>query len=126
MDCPAAQNRLLYSGVPATVEHGSGNDGSSAKHIAETVQNFITLMDALKLAYTAIDMVQPLVSDLVASMQKTSNGKDSTSREKMQNWLVLLNQRSAAEELNEEEVRQLLYDADTAYGQFHQSLSQGE
>ena len=80
MQCPMAAKRLIYSGLPATVEHGNasrhvkdsaasvfltavshtagpcrGNESNSAVAVAETVQHFITSMDSLKLNLVAID-----------------------------------------------------------------------
>ncbi|KAE9461789.1 hypothetical protein C3L33_06289, partial [Rhododendron williamsianum] len=73
MDCPAALNRLITSGVPATVEHRAAaamSMSSSASVVAECVQNFITAMDALRLNMLAVDQVHPLLSDLLASLNK--------------------------------------------------------
>eukprot|EP00268_Persea_americana_P018152 TRINITY_DN1897_c0_g2_i1.p1 TRINITY_DN1897_c0_g2~~TRINITY_DN1897_c0_g2_i1.p1 ORF type:complete len:167 (+),score=23.62 TRINITY_DN1897_c0_g2_i1:433-933(+) len=73
MDCPAALNRLLVAGVPATVEHRasfSGCASSAAATVAECVQNFITAMDSLKLNMVAVDQVHPLLADLLASLNK--------------------------------------------------------
>jgi ESCRT-I complex subunit VPS28 len=58
MDCPAALNRLLVSGIPATVEHKSASsDSGTAAAVAECVQHFITAMDTLKLNMLAVDQV---------------------------------------------------------------------
>ncbi|KAJ4975948.1 hypothetical protein NE237_001054 [Protea cynaroides] len=61
MDCPAALNRLIASGVPATVEHraaAAASSTTSASIVAECVQNFITAMDSLKLNMVAIDQLE--------------------------------------------------------------------
>jgi hypothetical protein len=54
-------------GVPATYEHNTtqSTGSDSAKHVAETVQIFITLMDSLKLQLVAVDQIHPLLSDLI-------------------------------------------------------------
>lgn len=64
MDCPAALNRLLVSGIPATVEHKSASsDSGTAAAVAECVQDFITAMDGLKLGLLAVDQVrEPIIS----------------------------------------------------------------
>ena len=60
-------------GVPATIMHDSGGDTrTESKLVAETVQIFITTMDSLKLGQKAIDEVQPLLVDLVDSLNKVS------------------------------------------------------
>ncbi|CAI5941535.1 unnamed protein product [Closterium sp. NIES-64] len=70
MDCPAAKNRLLVAGVPATVEHKSATveSGSATVAVAETVQHFITAMDTVKLNMLAVDQVHPLLSLLLNSL----------------------------------------------------------
>lgn len=71
MDHPAAAHRLAL-GVPATVEHAPADSavagpasGPGAQRVAETTQNFITLMDALKLQMRAKDQLHPLLSDVL-------------------------------------------------------------
>jgi ESCRT-I complex subunit VPS28 len=61
MDCPAALNRLLVSGVPANVEHKTASsDSGTAAAVAECVQHYITAMDNLKLNMLAVDQVSPV------------------------------------------------------------------
>ncbi|KAM7495603.1 hypothetical protein LguiB_030212 [Lonicera macranthoides] len=75
MDCPAAINRLVTSGVPVTVEHraaASMSSTTSAAIVAECVHNFITSMDSLKLNMVDVDQVRPLLSDLSGSLKKLS------------------------------------------------------
>lgn len=49
MHCPYARQRLLVSGMPATIEHSAPKDDSQvAKAAAECTQFFITAMDSLK------------------------------------------------------------------------------
>lgn len=65
MVCPAAKNRLITSGMPATVEHQapkSQDETNAGKKVAETVQHFITAMDSLKLDMRAVDQVFCLCS----------------------------------------------------------------
>ncbi|KAI5983444.1 vacuolar protein sorting-associated [Pisolithus orientalis] len=54
LDTPAALHRIKV-GVPTTVEHSSEAGPETGKWIAETTQNFITFMDALKLRLRAKD-----------------------------------------------------------------------
>ncbi|KAI6156693.1 vacuolar protein sorting-associated [Pisolithus tinctorius] len=54
LNTPAALHRIKV-GVPATVEHSSEAGPETGKWIAETTQNFITFMDALKLRLRAKD-----------------------------------------------------------------------
>ena len=41
--------------------------------VAETVQHFITAMDALKLRMVAVDQLCPILSDLITSMSKVQS-----------------------------------------------------
>ncbi|PPD72950.1 hypothetical protein GOBAR_DD30155 [Gossypium barbadense] len=105
MDCPAAINRLVTSGVPATVEHRAAAAASattSAAIVAECVQNFITAMDSLKLNMVAVDQVYPLLSDLSASLNKL------------------------ADELTEQQARQLHFDLESSYNSFMAALPNAE
>jgi hypothetical protein len=75
VDCPRAYERLIVSGqfllhdftpllrnsfigVPATVLHAPSDNRAESVVVAETVQAFITAMDALRLQQKAVDEVQ--------------------------------------------------------------------
>ena len=106
LNCPAATKRLIELGVPATVEHQT-TQATSSKTIAETVQFFITLMDSLKLNYVAVDQIHPQLSDLMQSLNKVH---PQEAKGKLKDWLITLNKMKAADELDEEQVRHLLFD----------------
>ncbi|XP_077243288.1 vacuolar protein sorting-associated protein 28 homolog 2 [Tasmannia lanceolata] len=126
MDCPAALNRLVTSGVPATIEHRSAAAAStttSAATVAECVQNFITAMDSLKLNMVAVDQVHPLLSDLSASLNKLSIlPADFEGRTKMKEWIARLSKMGAADELTEQQSRQLHFDLESSYNSFMAAL----
>lgn len=129
MSFPAAKRRLVQIGVPATIEHSTGtaasSSGSSAKHVAETVQHFITLMDSLKLNMVAVDQVHPLLSDLMVALNKVGSlGPDWEGKCKIREWLIVLNKMKASEELDEGQTRQLLFDLENSHGAFYRSLSE--
>ena len=126
MNCSAAQSRLEI-GVPATVEHTTGEgsvDGSrNVMYVSEIVQSFITLMDSLKLNMMAVDQLHPLLSDLMTSLNKLSLPPNTgVNKTKIREWLVTLNKMRASDELNEEQGRQLLFDLDVAFTEFNNSL----
>ncbi|KAL0489358.1 vacuolar protein sorting protein VPS28 [Acrasis kona] len=121
IDLPAAKNRLLKIGVPATVEHGGQTDFNQ-RLIAQTTQHFITAMDSLKLDMHSVDQIQPLLNDLVDSLNKVPI-KDFDQKNKLKQWLVTLNQMKASDELDDQQTRQLMFDLDGAYAQFHKSLA---
>lgn len=122
MDQPAAAHRVKV-GVPATVEHAAGDGakpGSAERTrlVAETTQNFITLMDALKLKLRAKDQLHPLFGDLLASYTKVG-AEVGEARAKLLHWcvggcracadnrLITLNQMSASEEVDEQAAREV-------------------
>jgi len=126
MDCPAALNRLVTSVVPATVEHRSAaaaSGNTSAATVAECVQNFITAMDSLKLNMVAVDQVHPLLSDLSASLNKlTILPPDFEGKTKMREWIARLSKMGAADELTEQQARQLHFDLESSYNSFMAAL----
>eukprot|EP01018_Ginkgo_biloba_P014518 Gb_37209 [translate_table: standard] len=126
MDCPAAVNRLLVSGIPATVEHKAASSSDitgTAVAVAECVQHFITSMDSLKLNMVAVDQVHPLLSDLLASLNRVPQLlPDFEGKVKMRDWIARLNKMGAADELTEQQARQLLFDLDSSYNAFINAL----
>ncbi|XP_058088966.1 vacuolar protein sorting-associated protein 28 homolog 2-like [Magnolia sinica] len=126
MDCPSALNRLVVSGVPATVEHratSTASSTSSAATVAECVQNFITAMDSLKLNMVAVDQVHPLLADLSGSLNKLSIlPPEFEGRTKMKEWISRLSKMGAADELTDQQSRQLHFDLESSYNAFMAAL----
>ncbi|KAL7280668.1 LOW QUALITY PROTEIN: hypothetical protein ACG7TL_005607 [Trametes sanguinea] len=75
-------------GVPATIEHSSEAGPETAKWVAETTQNFITFVDALKLRMRAKDQLHPILQELVTSYARFKGSKDWEGRSKMVGWWV--------------------------------------
>lgn len=119
VDCPRARDRLLRVGAPAT--HLQPSDDRGVARVAECVQHFITAMDALRLDQRAVDEVQPLVSDLAAALSRVATPCPG-GRAALERWLVALNGLRAAEEIDEGQARQLSFDLDAAYAEFHRGL----
>jgi ESCRT-I complex subunit VPS28 len=119
LDCPRALERLVRIGVPATVVHNTTNRKTDSVNVAQTVQNFITLMDVLKLNIRAVDEIQPLLSEMMSSLTQVS-GLPPTfdGREKIEGWLRTMNAMRAADELDDEQARQLSFDLERAYSSF--------
>jgi ESCRT-I complex subunit VPS28 len=129
LDCPAALNRLLQSGVPATVELRASSSvpastAASATAIAQCVQSFITAMDAVKLNMLANDQVRPLLHELSTSMARLGPmlPPDFEGKVKANEWLAKLHKMGAADELTEQQARQLNFDLDSAYAAFMAAL----
>lgn len=125
IDCPHAYERLIVSGIPATILHPVVNTNKSESvSIAETVQAFITTMDALRLGQKAVDEISPLVTEILASLGKIQSLPPNFEGViKMEKWTKQLNSMRAVEELSEDDVRQLLFDLDSSYSSFHKHLS---
>jgi ESCRT-I complex subunit VPS28 len=63
-------------------------------------------MDALKLNYKSKDQLHPLLSELMASLNK-SMAKDFEGRARIVQWLITLNQMRAADEVSDDQIRQV-------------------
>jgi ESCRT-I complex subunit VPS28 len=63
-------------------------------------------MDALKLSYKSKDQLHPLLSELMTSLN-TSMSKEFEGRAKIVQWLIILNQMRAADELSDDQSRQV-------------------
>ncbi|KAI4296634.1 hypothetical protein L6164_036579 [Bauhinia variegata] len=126
MDCPAAINRLVVSGVPATVEHqaaAADAASTSAAIVAVCVQHFITAMDSLKLNMVAVDQLHPLLVDVYGSLNQLSYlPPDFEGKTKMKEWIARLSKMGAADELTEQQSRQLHFDLDSSYNSFMAAL----
>jgi len=129
MDCPRAAERLLKMGVPEPIKGGDDNDrhNSHAVTVAETVQHFITTMDAVKLEQRAVDELQPLLSDLMDTLTRVPDTPNEFEpNRKVQKWLETLNQMRAVDEISDEDARQLYLDLDSAYSEFTRYLKRGK
>ncbi|KAJ5099968.1 Vacuolar protein sorting-associated VPS28 [Penicillium argentinense] len=134
LECPRATERLRI-GLPATVEQashgapvasnaagGSGPGGASGSLILAATENFITFLDALKLNMVSKDALHPLLSEVIQSVNKVTDG-EFENRGKIIQWLIALNQMRATEELSEEQARELAFDIEQAYQGFKATLN---
>ena len=81
-------------------------------------------MDSLKLNLVAIDQIHPLLSDLMQSLNKVSLMGTFDGKAKIKDWLITLNKLKATDELDETQVRQLLFDLENAHTSFYRCLSE--
>lgn len=93
----------------------------NGKCVAEATGNFITLIDALKLNYRAKDQLHPLMAELLLSINKVSR-QDFEYRQKLVDWIVKINKMKVDEQLNDTEIRELIFDLDMAYKNFYTLL----
>ena len=128
MDCPRAEERLLKMGIPEPMKGGTHDDVSHAVTVAETVQHFITTMDAIKLDQRAVDEIQPLLSDLNDVLLRIPDlppNEEFVPLQKVSKWLQKLNSMRAVDEISDDDSRQLYHDLDSAYSEFTRYLKRG-
>lgn len=133
LECPRATERLRI-GLPATVEQATHTapppsvgatataGGPSGSLILAATENFITFLDALKLNMVSKDALHPLLSEVIQSVNKVTDG-DFENRGKIIQWLITLNQMRATEELSEDQARELAFDIEQAYQGFKATLT---
>eukprot|EP01084_Bolivina_argentea_P055481 101701_1 len=93
--------------------------------IAETVQYFITIIDALELKICAVDELYPELKRLSDSLAAiTSMKHDHPSKTKANEWLYKLQDMKAMDQLTDDEMTQIKFDIANAYDQFHAFLKQ--
>ncbi|KAI8499177.1 Vacuolar protein-sorting-associated protein 28 [Branchiostoma belcheri] len=119
MNCPAALERIKED-RPITIKDDKGN---TSKSIADIVSLFITVMDKLRLEIRAMDEIQPDLRELLETMNRLSTlppdfeGKTTVSR-----WLQTFSNMQAHDELDDNQVRQMLFDLESAYNAFNRQL----
>lgn len=119
LDCPAALERIK-EGRPITIKDDKGN---TSKCIADIVSLFITIMDKLRLEIRAMDEIHPDLRELMETMNRMSIlPVDFEGRSKVQKWLDTLGSMQASEELDDGQVRQMLFDLESSYNAFNNVL----
>ncbi|OWF34845.1 vacuolar protein sorting-associated protein 28 homolog [Mizuhopecten yessoensis] len=119
LDCPAALERIKDD-RPITIKDDKGN---TSKCIADIVSLFITVMDKLRLEIRAMDEIQPDLKELMETMSRLSIvSSEFEGKVKVKTWLDTFNGMSASEELDDNQVRQMLFDLDSAYNAFNRLL----
>lgn len=118
LSCPVAYHRLVESGVPDT-----GDVENSQKLIADIIQQFMTIKDAVQLNLVAVDTLQPLVEDICDKLSKFSGlPPDSEIKNKVQKWLRILNAMKASDQLDAEQGRQMSFDISAAHEAFYKII----
>ncbi|XP_043546915.1 vacuolar protein sorting-associated protein 28 homolog isoform X3 [Chiloscyllium plagiosum] len=119
LDCPLAMERIKED-RPITIKDDKGNLN---RCIADIVSLFITVMDKLRLEIRAMDEIQPDLRELMETMNRMSNlPADFEGKEKVGQWLQKLSGMSASDELDDTQVRQMLFDLESAYNSFNRFL----
>ncbi|CAD0027338.1 unnamed protein product, partial [Aureobasidium pullulans] len=128
LEVPRATDRLKI-GLPATVEAPSrapgapsgGGAGAAATHIVSASENFITLFDAIKMNMLSKDTLHPILVETIQAVNKVTD-RDFENKAKIVQWLITLNQMRAAQDLSDEQARELQFDMNLAYDGFKATL----
>ncbi|KAB1257926.1 Vacuolar protein sorting-associated protein 28-like protein [Camelus dromedarius] len=142
LDCPLAMERIRED-RPITIKDDKGNLN---RCIADVVSLFITVMDKLRLEIRAMDevrllggeggrrrergsqralfpQIQPDLRELMETMHRMSHlPPDFEGRQTVNQWLQTLSGMSASDELDDSQVRQMLFDLESAYNAFNRFL----
>ena len=84
-------------------------------------ENFITLLDAIKIGMVSKDTLHPLLVDTIQAVNKVTD-KEFEGKGKIVNWLITLNQMRASEELSQDQAREIQFDIESAYYGFKDTL----
>jgi len=118
-DCHAALERIREE-RPITIKDDKGN---TYKCVFDITSDFITVMDQLRLESHAKDELQPNLKNLSESMNRMVNlPADFEGRSKVNNWLTTFGGMSASDNLSDDQVRQMLFDMESAYNAFNRFL----
>lgn len=125
MECPRATERIRV-GIPATVEQPTHKatpqaSAAAATSIIAASENFITLLDAIKIGLVSKDSLHPILVETIQAVNKVTD-KEFDGKERIVHWLITLNQMRAAQNLDEEQTRELEFDMQRAYNGFKTTL----
>ncbi|CAJ0573848.1 unnamed protein product, partial [Mesorhabditis spiculigera] len=115
LQVPAALERIR-EGRPVVVKDDKGN---LVKNVAGIVEIFITVFDHLKLEQRAVDELFPSLNDLYTMICAVSRLPENfDAKVKVKKWHDKLSVMSAADQLSEDEARQMLFELEGAYNSF--------
>lgn len=126
IECPRATERIRV-GIPATVEQPTPSSAPQAGNAQATLivaasENFITLLDAIKIGMVSKDTLHPLLGDIIKSVNNVTS-VEFDSKQRIVQWLITLNGMRAAQELTEDQSRDFSYDMESAYNGFKATLT---
>jgi ESCRT-I complex subunit VPS28 len=106
--------------LPTAKTQHQGSEQANTSLITAT-ENFITLLDAIKIGMVEKDILHPCLVDIMTSVNKVTD-KEFDNKPKIVQWLITLNQMTASEKLTEDQARQFQFDIQQAYYGFKNSL----
>ena len=128
VECPRATKRLLIDMVPADViDPGHSTAQNTGVIVADTVSNFITVIDQLKLGIRAVDELTLCLHDLMANLNRTIGVPDDFEpKRKVHHWVTVLSTMGASDEISDEQSRQIELDMQTSYQTYFAFLGAGK
>ena len=127
-ECPRATKRLLIDMVPADViDSGHSTAQNTGVIVADTVSNFITVIDQLKLGIRAVDELTLCIHDLMANLNRTVGvPEDFEPKRKVHHWVTVLSTLGASDQISEDQARQIELDMQTSYQTYFAFLGHGQ
>lgn len=98
----------------------SQGGGAAATLIVTASENFITVLDAVKIGMVSKDTLHPILVETIQAVNKVT--AEFKGKEKIVQWLITLNQMRAAQELNDDQAREFQFDMESAYYGFKAAL----
>ena len=89
--------------------------------MVNATENFITLLDAIRIGLVEKDTLHPLLVEIIQAVNQVTD-KDFESKGKIVQWLITLNQMRASEKLDDDQARELQFDMESAYHGFKATL----
>jgi len=129
MECSRATERIRI-GIPVTVEAptmktapntANPEANASAALVVAATENFITLLDAIKIGMVEKDTLHPLLVEIIQAVNKVTE-EEFENKGKIVQWLITLNQMRAVEKLDDDQARDFHYDMEQAYFGFKATL----
>ena len=121
LDCPAALERIRED-RPITIKDDKGN---TSKLIAEIVAMFITTLDKLRMDIKSMDDLYSDCKDLSDNLNALSLlPSDYEGKAQVDKWLNIFKEMNVSDELTDNQVREMIFDFDAAYGAFNKCLHQ--
>jgi ESCRT-I complex subunit VPS28 len=106
---------------PSHKPQAQGSEAANASLLFTATENFITLLDAIKIGMVEKDMLHPLLVDIIQAVNKVTD-VEFENKGKIVQWLITLNQMRAAEKLSDEQAREFQFDMQQAYYGFKATL----
>ncbi|KAK3063966.1 hypothetical protein LTS18_011327 [Coniosporium uncinatum] len=121
MECPRATERIRV-GLPATVEaptakaksSAAGSDNANTGLVIKATEEFITLLDAIKIEIREKDMLHPILVGVIEAVNSVTD-REFENKGKIVQWLITLNQMKAADKLSDHQAREFQFDMQQAY-----------